>query len=149
MRKNGRVCCARLLPFERAERPHRSNGRAAGSRAMIPADSKLEAGVAEEGIGLADAIAALRDDMAKASAASAGQDIQFPIESMTVELKVVATVRADGRAGFSVPIVKVELGGSGGWQRESMQTVTVVFAPPVDAEGNPIKVASSSNQLKG
>ncbi len=103
----------------------------------------------ETGIGLAEAIALLRDDLLKARAAAAGQDIQLPVQSMTVELKVAATRKADGKAGFSVPIVNVELGGSAGWQRETMQTVTVVFETPVDRNGNPVKVASSTDEFKG
>jgi hypothetical protein len=45
--------------------------------------------------------------------------------------------------------VNVELGGSAGWQRETMQTVTVVFGAPVDREGRPVKVAQKSSELKG
>lgn len=105
--------------------------------------------MAETGIGLAEAIGLLRCELLKARAAGAGQDIQLPVESMTVELKVAATRKADGKAGFSVPIVNVELGGSAGWQRETMQTVTVVFGAPVDQNGNPVKVASSTDEFKG
>jgi hypothetical protein len=66
---------------------------------------------------------------------------------MSVELKLVATRSADGKAGFCVPFVNVELGGSAGWQRETTQTVTVTFGSPVDREGNPIKVSQSSDQM--
>ncbi len=66
-----------------------------------------------------------------------------------VELKVAATRTADGKAGFRVPFVNVEVGGSAGWQRETMQTVTVTFGSPVDQEGSPVKVAGSSGALKG
>jgi len=41
-----------------------------------------------DGLGLADAIALLRDDLLKAQAAGAGSDIQLPVESMTLVLKV-------------------------------------------------------------
>jgi hypothetical protein len=109
----------------------------------------VEGSVPEQGIGLAEAIGLLRDDLLAARAAGAGRDIQLPVDSLTIELKVTATRSADGKAGFSVPIVNVELGGSGGWRRETLQTVTVVFGPPVDLEGNPVKVASSSDELKG
>jgi hypothetical protein len=102
-----------------------------------------------DGVGLAEAIESLRDELLKARAAGASSDIQLPVESMTVQLQVAATRTRDGRAGFSVPVVNVELGGSAGWQRETMQTVTVVFSGPVDREGNPVKVAQKSNELKG
>jgi hypothetical protein len=75
--------------------------------------------------------------------------IQLPVESMTVVLKVTATKSKDGKAGFKVPIVELELGGGAGQQRGSEQTVTVVFGGPVDRNGRPVKVAQESAQRKG
>ena len=102
-----------------------------------------------DGLGLADAIALLRDELLEAQAAGAGSDIQLPVESMTVELKVTATRSVDGKAGFKVPIVELELGGGAGRERGSEQTVTVVFGGPVDRDGRPVKVAQESAQRKG
>lgn len=68
---------------------------------------------------------------------------------MTVELKVTATKSVDGKAGFKVPFVNLELGGGGSRERGSDQTVTVVFGGPVDREGKPVKVAEASNELIG
>jgi hypothetical protein len=100
------------------------------------------------GIGLAAAIAALRDDLLLAQAAGAGSDIQLPVESMRVELQVVATRSREGKAGFAVPFINAELGGSAGSQRAATQVVTVVFGVPVDRDGRPVKVAKASNELK-
>lgn len=100
------------------------------------------------GIGLSEAIQGLRAELVAAMAAGAGEPIQFPISKMTVELQIVATKGADGKAGFRVPIIEVELGGGATWQRENTQTLTVEFGSPVDREGRPIKVASASSQLK-
>lgn len=122
---------------ERDELPVPS-GRA-GRRDAVPAD----------GLGLADAIGLLRDELLAAQAAGAGSDIQLPIESMTVELKVTATRSVDGKAGFRVPIVDLELGGGAGRERGSEQTVTVVFGGPVDRDGHPVKVAQESARRKG
>jgi hypothetical protein len=102
-----------------------------------------------DGIGLADAIGMLRDELLRARAAGAGSDIQLPVESMTVVLTVEATKSINGKAGFKVPIVELELGGGGGRQRSSGQTVTVVFGQPVDRDGRPVKVASVSDKPKG
>ncbi|MFC5001943.1 trypco2 family protein [Dactylosporangium cerinum] len=102
-----------------------------------------------DGIGLAEAIAALRDELLEARAKGAGSDIQLPVESMTVELTVTATRSAEGKAGFKVPIVEVELGGGGSRQRAEEQKVTVVFGGPVNRAGQPVKVAGSGNELKG
>jgi len=41
-----------------------------------------------EGLGLAEAIESLRDDLLQARAAGATSEIQLPVESMTVELTV-------------------------------------------------------------
>jgi hypothetical protein len=67
---------------------------------------------------------------------------------MTVELKVLATKSKDGKAGFKVPVVDLELGVSGGQEHGSEQTVTVVFGGPVDRDGHPVKVAQQSAQRK-
>jgi hypothetical protein len=101
-----------------------------------------------DGLGLADAIGSLRDALLQARAAGGDSDIQLPVESMTVQLQVVATRSRDGKAGFSVPIVNVEVGGSAGWQRQMMQTVTVVFGGPLDRDGNPVKVVQKSSDRK-
>jgi hypothetical protein len=98
-------------------------------------------------LGLAEAIAALRDDLLKARAEGGKSDIQLPVESMTVELTVTATRSANGKAGFKVPIVEVELGGGGSRERGTGQKVTVVFGGPVDRDGNPVKVAQASSEL--
>lgn len=102
-----------------------------------------------DGLGLAEAIGVLRDELLRARAAGAGSDIQLPVQSMTVELTVNATRSVDGRAGFTVPVVGLQLGGGGGRERGSEQKVTVVFGGPVDLDGNPVKVASASDVLKG
>jgi Trypsin-co-occurring domain 2 len=103
----------------------------------------------EHGIGLADAIKMLRDEVLKARVWAAGSTVHFPVSAMTLELKVAATRSADGKAGFSIPFVNVELGGSAGWQRETMQTVTVTFGSPVDEAGDPVQVGALSDELKG
>jgi hypothetical protein len=102
-----------------------------------------------DGLRLADAIAVLRDELLRARAAGSSSEIQLPVESLTVELKVTATRSADGKAGFKVPIVNLELGGGVARERGSEQTVTVVFGGPVDRGGNPVKVASADDALKG
>ena len=100
-----------------------------------------------DGLGLADAIGLLRDELLQAQAAGAGSEIQLPVESMTVVLKVTAARSVDGKAGFKVPVVELELGGGGSRERGSEQTVTVVFGGPVDREGSPVKVASAADVM--
>jgi len=100
----------------------------------------------QDGVGLADAIGLLRDELLKARAAGADSDIQLPVQSMTVVLTVEATRSLEGKAGFKVPVVEVELGGGGSRQRSTGQTVTVVFGEPVDRQGRPVKVAKASKE---
>lgn len=101
------------------------------------------------GLGLADAIAVLRDELLQARAAGGGSDIQLPVDSMTVELTVTATRSVEGKAGFTVPFIGVELGGGAGREHGSGHKVTVVFGGPVDREGNPVKVASAADVMPG
>ena len=102
-----------------------------------------------DGLGLAAAIGLLRDSLLAARGQGAASDIQLPVESMTVVLTVTATRSADGKAGFRVPIVDLEVGGGANRARGSEQTVTVVFGGPVDRKGNPVKVAQGSDSLIG
>jgi hypothetical protein len=100
----------------------------------------------QQGLGLAQAIQSIRDDLLTARAAAADKDIQLPVESLTVELHVTATRTADGHAGFRVPVIDVEFGGKRGSEHESMQKVTVTFGEPVDRNGNPVKVARGGEE---
>jgi hypothetical protein len=101
-----------------------------------------------QGVGLADALEQLRAELSSAREKAAGTPMQFPIETLTVELKVGITQSRGGKAGFVVPFVGVELGGSAERSGETLQTVTLVLGPPVDQHGNPIKVASVSDTRK-
>ena len=102
-----------------------------------------------DGLGLAEAIGVLRDELLRARAAGARSDIQLPVESMTVELTVTATRSVDGKAGFAVPVAGLQLGGGGARERGSEQKVTVVFSAPVDRTGAVVKVAGATDEVKG
>jgi hypothetical protein len=104
---------------------------------------------ASSGLGLSDAIGLLREELLRARAAGAASEIQLPVESMTVELSVTATRSADGKLGFTVPVVGLKVGGGGSRERGSEQKVTVVFGGPVDRAGRPVKVASASERPPG
>jgi len=66
-----------------------------------------------DGLGLAEAIEALRDDLLKARAAGATSEIQLPVESHDGGADGHRDRSANSKAGFKVPIVEVELGGGG------------------------------------
>jgi Trypsin-co-occurring domain 2 len=101
-----------------------------------------------EGLGLADAIEALRDELLEARAAGAKSDIQLPVQSMTIELKVAATKAVGGKGGFKVPFVEFELGGEARRERQSEHLVTVAFGGPVDRQGKPVPIAEETDELK-
>ena len=105
--------------------------------------------VSVDGLGLAAAIGLLRDELLRARAAGASSDIQLPVESMTVQLTVSASKSVDGKAGFKIPFVELELGGGAARERGSEQLVTVVFGGPVDRAGKPVKVAEATDELIG
>jgi Trypsin-co-occurring domain 2 len=102
-----------------------------------------------EGIGLAQAIEILRAEVAAARTNAIGQPLQFPIQTLTVQLKVGLTRLADGKLGFKVPFVGAEVGASAGLHGETTQTVTLVLGPPVDDQGRPVSVAQTTDGLKG
>ena len=113
------------------------------------ADKQAADNGAVEGLGLAEAIGVLREELLRARAEGAGTDIQFPIESVTVELTVTATRSLAGKAGFMVPVIELGVGAGGSRERGTEQHVTVVFGTPIDAQGRPVKVAQNDAGLKG
>src|SRR6266851_8715889 len=102
-----------------------------------------------DGIDLADAIEVLRAEVMTAQLKSAGAGVQFPIQTLTIELKVGLTKMADGKAGFKVPFVGAEIGASASLRQDTAQTVRIVLGPPVDLEGRPVKVAQATDEPKG
>jgi len=93
-------------------------------------------------IGLVDVVQALRDELARAAAQATDSGVQFPVGQVTLEFQVGVTRSAD--AGAGVRFWVLELGASAGVARESVQKVTIVLDPPVDAAGRPIKVGDST-----
>ncbi|MEE6262756.1 trypco2 family protein [Plantactinospora sonchi] len=100
-----------------------------------------------QGWGLAEAIEALKADLAAAAVTRTSYP-KFPVTSATIELKVVATRTKTGKAGFKVPFVQTELGGELSHNNEVVSTVTVQLGAPVDAQGNQVSISDSADQLK-
>jgi len=92
--------------------------------------------MAEDRIGLADAIKSLRDELL--TAAAAAQGLHFPIENIALEFHVGVTKEVEGKAGAKFWVV--ELGGGASYSNEQIQKVTVTLGPPVDDEGRAFKV---------
>ncbi|WP_141584446.1 trypco2 family protein [Actinomadura sp. WMMA1423] len=92
-------------------------------------------------LGLAESIAALRDELLEALEAGRGSELGFGVGQIQLEFHVGVTRQggASGKAKFWV----LELGGDGSYRREEIQRVTVTLEPPVDADGRPVKVTRS------
>jgi Trypsin-co-occurring domain 2 len=138
------MTCADMRPRACSIVLTNDKGARVGDEAVKRSDVEASASV-----GLDEALAALRADLAAAQAEAAGSDLQFPVQSVTVELTVAVTKSVDGKAGFRVPVLGAELGTSGGREAASTQKLTVTLGPPVDAWGRPVTVTQVSSQAKG
>lgn len=87
---------------------------------------------------LADTVEALRAELARAAAAAAGAEFQFPVAGAQLEFHVAVTKTGEGKAGVKFWVV--ELGGAGSFAREEIQKVTVTLGAPVDQNGDPVKI---------
>lgn len=94
---------------------------------------------------LAETMEALRAELAAAAAAGAGSAFQFPVAGVQLEFHVGVTKTGEGKAGVKFWVV--ELGGSGGYAREEIQTVTVTLGAPVDYNGNLVKIYRGSAEM--
>lgn len=95
-------------------------------------------------LGLVEAIAAVRAELAAAATAGAGAAVQFPVNG--VQLQFHVAVRKEGKAEAKVKVWVVEAGGSGSLSREEIHTVTVDLGAPVDSAGQPVKVAQGYDE---
>jgi hypothetical protein len=100
-------------------------------------------GVRVDRIGLTETIDALRTELSEAVKKAADKDIQFPVGEIEIEFHVGVTRDADAHAGIKFWIV--DLGASVGSTTEAVQRVTIKLEPPVDRDGNRIRVARGSD----
>lgn len=94
----------------------------------------------DTGLGLADAIDQLREQLLEARDRAEEAELQFPIRSVTVELQLVAARKGEGKAGFKVPVIDFELGAGASLSRETTHKVLIEFGEPVDDQGVPVRV---------
>jgi hypothetical protein len=79
--------------------------------------------MADQLIGLAAAIAALREDLLLASESGEGSDMRFRISSIDLSLQVAATKAAGGKIGWTV------LGLGASYESATTQTLTLTLEP--------------------
>ena len=94
---------------------------------------------------LAETMEALRVELAQAAADGAAAGFHFPVAGVQLEFHVGVTKAGEGRGG--VKFYVVELGGSGSYAREEIQTVTVTLGTPVDDNGDPVMIYRGSAQM--
>jgi Tfp pilus assembly PilM family ATPase len=98
-------------------------------------------------LGLPEAIEQIRQELREAVAAAADADIQFPVGEVTLEFQV--GVKKTGEGSSKVKVWVLEAGVGGKIEHDRVQKVTVVLQPPVDRDGNPVKVARRSSSMPG
>ena len=93
-------------------------------------------------IGLADAIAAIRQELATAMEQGAEAELQFPVDGVELEFQVAVTT--EGHTGGKARFWVLEWDAGASRSRESTHTVTVTLGAPVDLAGNVVKVSRGS-----
>jgi hypothetical protein len=104
----------------------------------IPQDDVLwrEAGVADDELGLASALEALRQELESAWQSGQGRMVRFRTSEVTLTLTTVARLDKDGSGKIRWYVV--EAGGGVKSGSERTQTLTVTFTPLLyDKEGRP------------
>jgi hypothetical protein len=96
-------------------------------------------------IGLAEVIEQVRAELARAVAARPEGAIEFPVESVSASFQVGVMREGGGEGGINVWVL--QLGASGKYAQESVQTITLELGAPVDGDGNPVRVASRRGKL--
>jgi hypothetical protein len=78
-------------------------------------------------VGLAEAIGALRRELAQAQRAAAGEDLRFRLGPVEMEFLVEVTKEGSGEAGIRFWVVNV--GGKGGVARATTHRLTLSLQP--------------------
>jgi hypothetical protein len=100
--------------------------------------------MADQELGLAEAIESVRAELRAAQDADAGADVRFAVGSVEVEFVVELAKKADGEASIKVLNV-LSLGGTGDRSRGETNRVTVVLNP-IGVSGKPFEASSTSRR---
>jgi hypothetical protein len=91
-------------------------------------------------IPLAEAIGDLRAELLKALQEGAGQDLQFRLKPIELELKLGVTSSGGGNAGVKFWVV--ELGAKGTYESSTTHTLKLTLEP-VGPNGGEVKITSA------
>lgn len=95
------------------------------------------------GIGLSEVIEELRRELQTASAAGAGEELQFEMTALNVEFQIGVARQTEGKAGLKFYVV--ELGGGGSVNSSETQKITISFTP-ARADGRSVRIAKGSDE---
>ena len=93
-------------------------------------------------LGLADAIRQLREEIASAVQSAKGEELQFGLGPIELELQVELTVSGGAKADFKWVIVS--LGAEAKGQNLQRHRVKLTLSPMI--EGEPVKVSRGSRK---
>ena len=94
---------------------------------------------------LAEAIEGVRAELSEAMAAGAGERLRFEVGPVELEFTVGVQRDLQGKAGVKVWVM--EIGGSGGFSRDSSHRVKLMLNPVDRVTGRPARVADQVGQL--
>ena len=98
------------------------------------------------GIELADAVAAVRDELLEAASRAPGGGVEFVVGPISLEFTVELRVDATVKAGFKAWVVSADAAAGG--SRTSGHRVTIELTPK-DPNGHDLRVASSRPRPTG
>jgi hypothetical protein len=96
--------------------------------------------VAEEWVGLADAVAALRRELTTAMAAGRDSDMRFRLGPVEMEFSLEVMRQGGGEAGIMFGVVTV--GGKGGVSKASTHRIKLILQPQ-DRAGRSAEIADT------
>ena len=101
--------------------------------------------MADDELGLAAALEALRDDLQSAWRAGQGRQVRFRASEVTLQLETVARLDKDGSGKIRWYVV--EAGGGVKSGSERTQKLTLTLTPLVyDEQGKPVPLEVAGNQ---
>jgi hypothetical protein len=86
-----------------------------------------------EGLELNKVVDQLRAELLKLAETVRGEDLQFTVDSVELELKV--GVKKGGEAGAQAKFWVLELGGKGTYEKEATQTIKLKLTPNFREKG--------------
>ncbi len=108
--------------------------------------------MSDELVPLADAIAALREELVRARTQGADEDVRFEVQSAEVEFNLILTSedKLSGKAKFGVLGIGAELGADAAATNQRVHKVKIVLRPAARGpDGDSELYIASSNPERG